>query len=88
MGYSSDGLPHVGLVPGEEDQWIIGGFTGHGMPQVFLAAEGIAKMVMQGWNFQETGLPRLFQTTQTRLDAKGSSISNAVFKQGTVDAKL
>ncbi|KAL2857630.1 FAD dependent oxidoreductase [Aspergillus pseudodeflectus] len=88
MGYSSDGLPHVGLVPGEEDQWIIGGFTGHGMPQVFLAAEGLAKMVMDGLDFQDTGLPRLFQTTQMRLGAKGSSISNAVFKQGTVDAKL
>jgi glycine/D-amino acid oxidase-like deaminating enzyme len=88
MGYSSDGLPHVGLVPGGEDQWIIGGFTGHGMPQVFLAAEGVAKMVLQGLEFQETGLPRLFQTTQARLDAKGNSISNAVFKEGAVAAKL
>ncbi|KAL3489694.1 FAD dependent oxidoreductase-domain-containing protein [Aspergillus germanicus] len=88
MGYSSDGLPHVGLVPGEEDQWIIGGFTGHGMPQVFLAAEGVAKMVLRGLTFCETGLPRLFETTQARLDAKGNSISNSVFKEGTVEAKL
>ncbi|KAL3443965.1 FAD dependent oxidoreductase-domain-containing protein [Aspergillus insuetus] len=88
MGYSSDGLPHVGLVPGEEDQWVIGGFTGHGMPQVFLAAEGVAKMVLQGLEFRETGLPRLFETMQARLDAKGSSISNSVFKEGTVEAKL
>ncbi|KAL3457336.1 FAD dependent oxidoreductase [Aspergillus heterothallicus] len=88
MGYSSDGLPHVGLVPGQEDQWIIGGFTGHGMPQVFLAAEGVAKMVLQGVEFGETGLPRLFQTTQARLDAKGNSISKNVFKDGTMEAKL
>ncbi|KAL2836925.1 FAD dependent oxidoreductase-domain-containing protein [Aspergillus pseudoustus] len=88
MGYSSDGLPHVGLVPGKQDQWIIGGFTGHGMPQVFLAAEGVAKMVVNGMRFGETGLPRLFQTTQARLEAKGNPIATTVFKEGTVEARL
>ncbi|KAL2802184.1 FAD dependent oxidoreductase-domain-containing protein [Aspergillus granulosus] len=88
MGYSSDGLPHVGLVPGQENQWIIGGFTGHGMPQVFLAAEGVARMVVQGLEFGKTGLPGLFQTTQARLDKTGNSISESVFKKGTVEAKL
>ncbi|KAJ5758541.1 hypothetical protein N7520_005697 [Penicillium odoratum] len=68
MGYSSDGLPHVGQVPGHDGQYILAGFTGHGMPQIFLAAEGIAKMVVEGMNFEDTGLPRLFKTTSTRIE--------------------
>ncbi|KAL2872408.1 FAD dependent oxidoreductase-domain-containing protein [Aspergillus lucknowensis] len=82
MGYSSDGLPHVGPVPGHENQWIIGGFTGHGMPQIFLAAEGLAKMVVHGTEFKDTGLPRLFQTTQARLDETKMAISGSIFKPG------
>ncbi|KAL2834913.1 FAD dependent oxidoreductase-domain-containing protein [Aspergillus cavernicola] len=88
MGYSSDGLPHVGRVPGEENQWIIGGFTGHGMPQIFLAAEGLAKMVVHEMDFRDTGLPRLFQTTQTRLDETGSRTARAISKPETPVARL
>ncbi|KAL4985439.1 FAD dependent oxidoreductase-domain-containing protein [Aspergillus falconensis] len=66
MGYSSDNLPHVGRVPGEENQWILAGFTGHGMPQVFLAAEGVARMVVHGVGYTEAGLPRLFETNKQR----------------------
>ncbi|KAJ5150100.1 hypothetical protein N7448_001678 [Penicillium atrosanguineum] len=87
MGYSSDGLPHVGHVPGEEGQFILAGFTGHGMPQIFLAAEGIAKMIVSGAKFEETGLPRLFQSSQARLDTQ----ENKIFDhnpQGSTQAKL
>ena len=34
MGYSSDGLPHVGQIPGRQNQFVIAGFSGHGMPQI------------------------------------------------------
>lgn len=74
MGYSSDGLPHVGHVPGQKDQYIIAGFTGHGMPQIFLAAEGLAKMVLRDLDFAQTGLPRLFESTQSRLDSRQNKI--------------
>lgn len=74
MGYSSDGLPHVGQVPGHDGQYVLAGFTGHGMPQIFLAAEGLAKMISLGMSFEETELPRLFKTSQSRLDAKGIKI--------------
>lgn len=74
MGYSSDGLPHVGHVPGQKDQYIIAGFTGHGMPQIFLAAEGLAKMVLKDVDFAQTGLPRLFESTQSRLDSRQNKI--------------
>jgi glycine/D-amino acid oxidase-like deaminating enzyme len=68
MGYSSDNLPHLGRVPGEQNQWILAGLTGHGMPQVFLAAEGVARMVVQGAQYTETGLPSLFETSEQRLE--------------------
>ncbi|KAL3429656.1 FAD dependent oxidoreductase-domain-containing protein [Aspergillus tetrazonus] len=78
MGYSSDNLPHVGRVPGEQNQWILAGFTGHGMPQVFLAAEGVARMVVQGASYTETGLPSLFETSQQR--------GNGIIRASTVIA--
>jgi len=84
MVYSADGLPHVGLVPGKTNQWVIGGFTGHGMPQVFLAAEGLARMVLQGIEFRDSGLPRLFETTQARLDSKVNHIMKTVYEERTV----
>ncbi|KAG5786921.1 hypothetical protein H9Q69_014008 [Fusarium xylarioides] len=34
MGYSSDRLPRVGPIPGRPGMFIMGGFTGHGMPQI------------------------------------------------------
>ncbi|CAG7954251.1 unnamed protein product [Penicillium olsonii] len=74
MGYSSDGLPHIGRVPGEDEQYIIAGFTGHGMPQIFLAAEGLAKMILQGLDFKETQLPRLFESTPSRLENSQNKI--------------
>ncbi|ORY65554.1 FAD dependent oxidoreductase [Pseudomassariella vexata] len=69
MGYSSDGLPHVGTVPGRQNQFIIAGFTGHGMPQVFLSSKGIAKMVVSGASFKSTGIPRVYQASKARLDS-------------------
>jgi glycine/D-amino acid oxidase-like deaminating enzyme len=69
MGYSSDRAPHIGSVPGRPGMFIMSGFTGHGMPQVFLCAEGIAKMVTGKSQFSDTGVPRLFETSQRRLDS-------------------
>ncbi|KAJ5974563.1 FAD dependent oxidoreductase [Penicillium waksmanii] len=88
MGYSSDGLPHIGSVPGEQNQYILAGFTGHGMPQIFLAAEGLAKMIMKGVAFEETGLPRLFKTSQARLDDSKSKIFEQTPNSGRSEAKL
>lgn len=74
MGYSSDYLPHVGHVPGKPGQLIIAGFSGHGMPQIFLAAKGIARMIREGIPFEETGVPRLYRTSQERLDSEEEKI--------------
>ncbi|KAH7464004.1 hypothetical protein FOMA001_g17910 [Fusarium oxysporum f. sp. matthiolae] len=74
MGYSSDGLPHVGVVPGRRNQFIIAGFSGHGMPSIFLSAKGVASMVMEGLSYQSTGIPKIYEATQERLDSSRNTI--------------
>ncbi|KAF2216294.1 hypothetical protein CERZMDRAFT_64736 [Cercospora zeae-maydis SCOH1-5] len=69
MGYSSDGYPHVGEVPGKKGQYICAGFTGHGMPQIFLSAKAIASMLMEDKKANEVDLPRLYRASQARLDS-------------------
>jgi glycine/D-amino acid oxidase-like deaminating enzyme len=68
MGYSSDSLPHVGQVPGKPGQFIAAGYTGHGMPQAWLSGKGVAIMISEGVAFADSGIPKIFETTQTRLD--------------------
>jgi hypothetical protein len=73
MGYSFDSNPHIGSVPSKPGQFILAGFNGHGMPVIWLGAEGLAKMILanrpgEKFPFSETGLPRLFQTSQFRID--------------------
>jgi glycine/D-amino acid oxidase-like deaminating enzyme len=73
MGYSTDSLPHVGEVPGRDGVFVIAGFHGHGMPVIFLAAEGIAAMT-QGLEYEKTGLPSLFKTSRDRLESERNDI--------------
>ncbi|KAJ5757560.1 FAD dependent oxidoreductase [Penicillium nucicola] len=68
MGYSWDSQPHVGVLPGQQDQYVLAGFNGHGMPVVYLCALGVAKMVANGIEFENTGVPTVFKTTKERLE--------------------
>lgn len=74
MGYSTDSLPHIGAVPSKPNQYILAGFNGHGMPQIFLSAKGIASMIVEGKAFEETAVPRIYKTTRERLDSKRNQI--------------
>ena len=74
MGYTADSLPHVGPIPGKPGQMVIAGFNGHGMPQTFLSAQGVARMLVEGTPYGETELPRLFQTTLERLQSMENQI--------------
>jgi hypothetical protein len=74
MGYSSDLMPFIGAVPGKKQQFIVAGFTGHGMPQIFLAAKGVASMIIDNVDFQSTGIPAVYQVTRYRLDSKQNSV--------------
>ncbi|KAM3077253.1 hypothetical protein ACMFMG_003283 [Clarireedia jacksonii] len=69
MGYSSDSNPHVGSIPNRNDQFVIAGFNGHGMPVIWLVAKGLAEMVRDGKKFEEVEvkMPRLLKTTEERL---------------------
>lgn len=67
MGYSADQLPRIGHVPGRKNMFIMGGFTGHGMPQIFLGAKGLSRMILEDLPFSKTGVPRLFEETSARL---------------------
>jgi glycine/D-amino acid oxidase-like deaminating enzyme len=74
MGYTYDSNPHVGAVPNKPGQFILAGFNGHGMPVIWLSGKELAKMVAQEIAFEQTSLPRLFKTTQQRIDkAKSGS---------------
>jgi len=78
MGYTADSLPHIGEVPGKTGQYILAGFNGHGMPLIFLAAKGIAVMIGDGKTYEETGMPRLFKTSTSRLESKRNDIVSLV----------
>ena len=67
MGYSCDKVPRLGPIPNKEGLFVMGGWTGHGMPQIFLAAKAMADMVIGGVSYQKTGLPRIFEETESRL---------------------
>jgi len=67
MGYSADFMPHVDLVPDKPGPFIIAGFNGHGMPQIMLSSKGLAAMVCNETPFEQTGLPRLLNTTKERV---------------------
>ncbi|PYI09232.1 FAD dependent oxidoreductase superfamily [Aspergillus sclerotiicarbonarius CBS 121057] len=68
MGHTPDTLPHVGRVPGSQSQWILAGFNGAGMLMIFTMTQAIARMV-EGVEYEDTGLPGLFKSTSERLAA-------------------
>ncbi|KAF5670466.1 oxidoreductase [Fusarium denticulatum] len=81
MGYSADEVPRIGHVPGRKNMFIMGGFTGHGMPQVFLAAKGISRMVLENLPYSETGIPRLFEETEARLKSDENFLKDMIDAQ-------
>ncbi|CAK4019199.1 Gamma-glutamylputrescine oxidoreductase [Lecanosticta acicola] len=74
MGWSSDFMPFVGPVPGKLGQYIIAGFSGHGMPLIHLCSEGLAGMVGGEKTFEETGMPSVFAPTEERLKSTRNEI--------------
>lgn len=74
MGWSSDFMPFIGEVPGKQGQFIIAGFSGHGMPLIYLASKALAEMLRGEKSFEETNLPSVFKPTQERLDSKKNEI--------------
>jgi glycine/D-amino acid oxidase-like deaminating enzyme len=48
MGFSRDGLPIVGAVPGMPGALAAAGFTGHGFGFAWLAGRALAEMLVEG----------------------------------------
>lgn len=68
MGSTEDSLPHVGVVPGETDHFILAGFNGSGMSFIHIVSRGIARMIREGIAFENTGLPQFLKTVPTRIN--------------------
>ncbi|KAJ5642864.1 uncharacterized protein N7484_005371 [Penicillium longicatenatum] len=81
MGYSSDFMPYVGEVPGKQNQMILAGFSGHGMPLILLCAKAIAEMVRNGTPFEDTGVPSVFRVTEERLTSTRNEVLEEIQKQ-------
>lgn len=71
MGYSPDGYPFVGQVPGEEGLWISASFQGHGMVLCWKCAEALVEM-MEGRDGEELEqwFPGVFRVTEERMGKK------------------
>lgn len=79
MGYSSDGFPFIGSLPDKPGQYLCAGFSGHGMPQVFLSAKAIASIIVEGTKLENMDLPRLYLLTKERLESGEQHISLASY---------
>ncbi|TVY75570.1 hypothetical protein LSUE1_G004619 [Lachnellula suecica] len=79
MGVTEDSLPHVGLVPGESDHFILAGFNGGGMSNIFLIARGIARMVRDEISYEETGLLGLFKSVPERIQENSLGANARLF---------
>ncbi|KAH6663952.1 FAD dependent oxidoreductase-domain-containing protein [Plectosphaerella plurivora] len=92
MGYSSDFMPHLGNVPGKPGQYIIAGFTGHGMPEILLSSKAVAELIRDGTPIAQSGVPEMFETSEARITATGSpmeeQLSRTLWAEGDVKAKL
>ena len=72
LGYTLHMRPHVGPVPGKENEWMLAGFNGGGMTVIFTAAEVVvAKMVVQGINFEERGMLAVVRENERECSEPG-----------------
>jgi len=70
MGYSPDGFPFIGEVPGEKDLWIAASFQGHGMVLCFSCAKALVAMMNGEGKSLESWFPELFKVTKQRIKEK------------------
>jgi glycine/D-amino acid oxidase-like deaminating enzyme len=68
MGFSPDGFPFVGEVPGEKGLWVSCSFQGHGMVLCWMCARALVEM-MEGHDGEalKEWFPDVFRISQERL---------------------
>ncbi|KAI1472933.1 FAD dependent oxidoreductase [Daldinia caldariorum] len=70
MGYSPDGLPFVGEVPGEKDLWVSTSFQGHGMVLCWMCARALTVMMNSRPEEDEelnSWFPEVYRITEERM---------------------
>jgi glycine/D-amino acid oxidase-like deaminating enzyme len=70
MGFSPDGFPFVGKVPGEKDLWIAASFQGHGMVLCFMCARALVAMMRGEEEKIGSWFPEVFKVSDERLKKK------------------
>ncbi|MCJ1458754.1 hypothetical protein MMC28_009128 [Mycoblastus sanguinarius] len=71
MGYSADGFPLVGQIPGEEGLYIAASFQGSGMVLCLLAAKALVSMINDEDKQElDDWFPRPFHMTHDRMKVK------------------
>lgn len=73
MGFTGDGLPFVGQVPGESGLWIAAAFQGHGMVTAWRCAEALVGMM--GGEEREW-FPEVFKITEERMGVPFTGIGH------------
>lgn len=73
-GYTADGLPYTGEIPGEPNKYVTAGFNGHGMPRIMLCSKAISECLLEGKTIQETAIPKTFMLTPERLAIKENGV--------------
>ncbi|KAK3292463.1 FAD dependent oxidoreductase [Chaetomium fimeti] len=83
MGFSPDGFPFVGEVPGESGLWTSCGFQGHGMVLCWECARALVEM-MEGRDGEELRewFPDVFRITQERMAQRFRGRLDAIPKDG------
>ena len=70
MGFSGDGFPLVGPVPGETDLFVAAAFNGQGMVLCWLAGQALAHTLHGRRDEARSLLPSAFQITEDRMKLK------------------
>ncbi|KAL7622446.1 hypothetical protein AAE478_007951 [Parahypoxylon ruwenzoriense] len=68
MGYSPDGFPFVGEMPGEKGLWVSTSFQGHGMVLCWMCARALTSMI-EGRDGKEldSWFPEVYRVAERRL---------------------
>lgn len=78
MGFSPDGFPFVGQMPGEDGLWVAASFQGHGMVFCWKCAEALAGMMLQDKPLEAPAwFPPAFLVTEDRLGRQFEGVSHA-----------
>ena len=67
MGYSADGFPLVGQIPGEDDLYIAASFQGSGMVLCLESTRALAEIMNQDDEALDQWFPKAFRVTHERM---------------------